>query len=79
MAQRKDYNQILQEMLQKAKEKGIEVRLERLEAGSIRPRDGMCLLKGERKLFLEKRRPLKELILYLKEYIEDQEGPFLRP
>lgn len=71
MAQRKDYNQILQEMLQKAKEMGIEVRLERLEAGSIRPKDGMCLLKGERKLFLEKRRSPKELILYIKEYLKE--------
>lgn len=72
MAQNKNYNQILREMLQKAKELGIEVRLERLEAGGIRPKDGLCLVRGERKLFLEKRRPPKELILYLKEYLEDQ-------
>lgn len=72
MGKKKGSNQALKDILMKAREKGIEVRLERLEAGGIRPKDGICIIKGEKSLFLDNRRPIREIILCLKDYIKDQ-------
>ncbi|MFN3534802.1 MAG: hypothetical protein ACK4WB_05370 [Desulfatiglandales bacterium] len=70
MKKRKDHNN-LRDLILRARAKGIQVRLERLEAGGIRLRDGICLLKGEKSLFLDKRRPSKELMILLREYLKD--------
>jgi len=70
MIRKKGQNMNLGRLLKQAQELGCEVRMEKLEAGGIRCSDGICLIKGKRHIFLDKRRPPKELVLQLMEYLE---------
>jgi len=70
MIRKKGQNISLERLLKQAQELGCEVRMERLEAGGIRCSDGICLIKGKRHIFLDKRRPTKELLIQLTEYLE---------
>jgi len=70
MEKRKAKNISLERLLKQAQALGFEVRMERLEAGGIRCNDGICLIKGKRHIFLDKRRSTKDLIIQLMEYLE---------
>lgn len=50
---------------------GIAVRYERFDGADVAVRDGLCLVKGEKVLFVEKRRALHEKIRVLAMAISD--------
>jgi hypothetical protein len=60
---------------------GIAVRYERFDGADVTVRDGLCLVKGERVLFVEKRRSLHEKILVLAKTISDldSENTYMPP
>ena len=50
-------------------QKGVQVRYERLEAAGLKLKGGICRVKGESHLFVDKREPLAEKIRILKDYL----------
>ena len=53
-----------------ALEQGIQVHYDRLEAAGLKLQGGLCTVRGERHLFIERRRPVAEKVHLLEEYLE---------
>jgi len=60
-------------MEETAQRLGITIRYERLEGTVIPPKDGICKVKGEDLLFIDRRRTVKEKIRILAEAIGSME------
>jgi hypothetical protein len=64
----------LQEMLQHvenmAAEKGITVHYDRLEAAGLKLKGGLCTLRGEYNIFVDKRKSVAEKIESIKDYLD---------
>ena len=60
---------------------GIAVRYERFDGADVSVRDGLCLVKGEKVLFMDKRRTLREKIGVLVQTISnlDSETTYMPP
>ncbi len=51
--------------------RGVKVRYERLEASGLKLRSGLCKVKGQVYLFVDKRKPLSEMKEIMKECLEE--------
>lgn len=53
-----------------ALERGIQVHYDRLEAAGLKLKGGICTVRGERHLFIDRRRSVTEKIGLLEDYLE---------
>ena len=61
-----------------ALEQGIQVHYDRLEAAGLKLQGGICTVRGERHLFIERRRPVAEKVRLLEEYLEHSRSALTR-
>jgi len=54
-----------------ALERGIQVHYDRLEAAGLKLKGGICTVRGECHLFIDRRRSIAEKIELLEDYLED--------
>jgi len=57
-----------------ALERGIQVHYDRLEAAGLKLKGGICTVRGERHLFIDRRRPIADKIDLLEGYLEAAPG-----
>ena len=64
----------LQEMLEHveklAAEKGITVHYDRLEAAGLKLKGGLCTVRGEYNIFIDKRKSVAEKIEFIRDYLD---------
>ncbi len=60
----------LNELEEKATQKGIEIHYDLLEAAGLKLKGGLCKIKGEYHLFIDKRKPASEIIEILQDYVD---------
>ncbi len=72
MAKKKDLEAKLEHLKTKAKQLGVDIHFDKLEAAGLRLKDGDCLIKGQRHIFIDKRRPLEEQVLLLNELLGER-------
>lgn len=60
----------LAELEEKAVEKGIQIHYDLLEAAGLKLKGGICKIKGEYHLFIDKRKPAADKIEALQDYID---------
>ena len=67
----------LSRLEEKAERQGICIHYERLEAAGLKLKEGMCILKGECHLFVDKRKSTAQRIAALRDFLTSlpAEGP----
>ncbi|MBW1733756.1 MAG: hypothetical protein JRJ71_05115 [Deltaproteobacteria bacterium] len=59
----------LAELEEMASERGIQVHYDRLEAAGLKLKGGICSVKGDYHLFIDKRKSTADKIEFLKDYL----------
>lgn len=59
----------LSELEEKAARKGLQVHFDLMEAAGLKLKSGICKIKGEYHLFIDKRKPAADKIEILQDYI----------
>ncbi len=60
----------LSELEEKAAQKGIQVHYDLLEAAGLKLKDGICKIRGEYHLFIDRRKSAADKIEILEDYID---------
>jgi len=60
----------LSELEEKAAQKGIEVHYDLLEAAGLKLKDGICKIRGEYHLFIDRRKSASDKIETLQDFID---------
>jgi hypothetical protein len=60
----------LADLEEKAAQKGIQIHYDLLEAAGLKLKDGICKIRGEYHLFINKRKSIPDKIETLKDYID---------
>jgi hypothetical protein len=67
----------LADLEETAARQGIHIHYDRLEAAGIRVKGGICKIRGEYHLFIDRRRSPAEKIALLQEYLQDATDPLV--
>ncbi len=59
----------LTELEERVAERGINLHYDLLEAAGLKLKDGMCQIRGEYHLFIDRRKPIADKIEILEDYI----------
>lgn len=59
----------LAELENMAAEQGIQIHYDRLEAAGLKLKGGICSIKGEYHIFVDRRKPTEEIIDFLQDHL----------